>query len=136
MIKDRLKDLIDMVGYKAKEFDDNGVYSGCLFPLYFMFPEVYRPEITPALCANGYNFGMSEVIKNATEIHKEQLEPGDVIIVRLRKTLHPAIYLGNNEIIHIFHNQSLVINNINMFKDFICKYFRRSVNDAKPTSQS
>ena len=128
-MKERLKELIKQVGRKTQEFDSEGYYEGCLYPIYFLYPNIEKLNITPDLCKNGYKFGLEITKKYGKQIWINELKPGDVIIVRFNNTLHPAIYIGDNKIIHVFYDKTLVINNLDLFnqKYFMCFTWKEEV---------
>lgn len=93
-----IDDLIKSVGdgIKYKHLDDNGKALGCMFPIYLMYPHLPRFDWPDNLG----EFMRTMFKKHLEIIELEDIEKGDLVLIRLPFGLvHPAVYIGNDEII-------------------------------------
>lgn len=120
----KINELKKQVGKKYEMFFPDKTYMGCFFPVYFINPELPRFPLPTADPADNWDYGIDLIQKHCTEITKNEIQPGDMLVTRFRKELHVALYIGNHRIIHVFREHSLQISRVDFFKEKTVKWFR------------
>lgn len=117
----RFKLLLDEIGRPCREYNDDGSYQGCFYPVEFLYPKL--PNFVPPFDDDdkNYDFGISEFQKYCIHISLgDKFLPGDIIVTRFLKTLHVAVYWEFGKIIHVFSGRNLEIGKIKMFRQYEC----------------
>jgi len=103
-IEDKVEELKKYVGTKFEMEDERGNAVGCALPLYLMFPDLpkFNFKERNINAKNHFNFVFSLLTEGMNEVNLNEIQIGDVIAIQLPiyKTLHLAIYLGNQKIFH------------------------------------
>lgn len=122
-MKEKIENLLKLVGQPYKMFNEDGTYQGCFFPVQFLYPEKPRYKLRSNDDDKNYWYGLAKIKKHCVEIsNEEQYKAGDVVVTRFRDELHVAIFWEFGKIIHVFRNHTLQIGRLKMFKDY--KVFR------------
>lgn len=122
-MKEKIENLLKLVGQPYKMFNEDGTYQGCFFPVQFLYPEKPRYKLRSNDDDKNYWYGLAKIKKHCVEIsNEEQYKAGDIVVTRFRDELHVAIFWEFGKIIHVFRNHTLQIGRLKMFKDY--KVFR------------
>ena len=105
------QDLIQCVGQPYKRVDDNGKALGCMAPVYLLYPNAPRFKWPP-------RYKLGEVMeqkfeKYATKIELKDIQPGDIVLIKLFEgLLHPAVYIGNDRIAHCLDSTGIQLSRL------------------------
>ncbi|MCC5465535.1 hypothetical protein [Pelosinus baikalensis] len=99
-----IEELIKQVGKPYEQLDSNGRALGCMLPVYLMYPHLPRFDWPDNL--GEYMRDMFK--KHLQTIELEDIKAGDLLLIRLPFGLvHPAVYIGNDEVIDCMVETSL-----------------------------
>ena len=95
-----LEELIKQVGKPYQKYDEFGLASGCMAPVWFLYPDIPRydwPEDETRIAEY-----MEELfVLHAKIIDLDEMQPGDLIMVQMLFGLvHPGVYLGSGRMLH------------------------------------
>jgi len=91
-----IDELNKCVGMPYKQLDTNGNALGCMLPVYLMYPYLPRFEWSDNLG----EFMRLKFKEHFQVIELKDIKKGDLLLIRLPFGLvHPAIYIGNDELI-------------------------------------
>lgn len=91
-----IEELIKQIGKPYEQLDADGKALGCMLPIYLIYPGLPRFDWPDNL--GEYMRDMFK--KYSTEIELQDIKKGDLVLIRLPFGLvHPAVYIGNDEIV-------------------------------------
>lgn len=98
----RAQKLQSYVGTRFEMKDEKGNALGCALPLYLIWPELPKFDFKDIKTEQHFKFVWGLLEKHFKQVKLEEIQVGDVIAIQLPiyKTLHLAIYLGENQIFH------------------------------------
>lgn len=118
LVKEGIKQLIDLVGRPYEEENKDGTYQGCFFPFQFLYPDYPKFKMPDTDIKSACDFAFKKIKENLKQISPQDLEEGDIITTNFRGILHIAIYINSGKIIHVFKDNTLQIGRLKMFKNF------------------
>ena len=119
---ERIEKLKKLIGTKYQRYDDNGNALGCTFPVYFLYPNLLHYKEAQNNKIETY---LKYLRENLIEVKKEDIQKGDIIVFQFPfDNLHFAVYIGNNEIIHVMNDDSLQICKLSFFMKKFKSAFR------------
>jgi hypothetical protein len=93
-----IDELTKTVGRAYRKYDEQGLAEGCMAPVYLLYPGLPRFEWPEDDRLGKFMVEMFELY--GQKIAKENIKVGDLVLIRLPFGLvHPAVYVGNDEII-------------------------------------
>ena len=105
------QDLIKCVGQPYQRVDEKGKALGCMLPVYLLYPNSPRFKGPPR-----YKLGVfmeQQFDKHATKIDMKDIQPGDVVLIKLFEgLLHPAVYLGNDKVAHCLDSTGIQLSRL------------------------
>jgi hypothetical protein len=125
-ISKRIENLKSLIGKKYEQTYSDGTYKGCFFVVYEIYPYLPKITISPEEAKDSWDFILSLVKQHTFEVNRNELRLGDILVTKLYKQLHVAMYIGSDCIIQVLENGSLQIDRCNMYRR--CKYFRINEN--------
>ena len=114
-----LTELLKQVGKKCDTYLNDGTYLGCIYPVYFLYPQIPHYQLKYTDKKLNYIYGMECINNHCIEINKDDLKSGDMIAAKFKDELHFAIYYEFNKIIHVFGGE-LKIDKLSLFKNYRC----------------
>ena len=113
----KIDDLLGLIGKPYQEYNEDGTYQGCFFPVQFLYPSLPKYKITREEINK---VAIEESYKHFDTISKEELKVGDIILMTFRNSTHFAVYADNDRIIHIFRDGKLLTSRLSLFREFVC----------------
>ena len=105
------QDLIKCVGQPYQRVDEKGKALGCMLPVYLLYPNSPRFKWPPRYKLGG--FMEQQFDKHATKIDIQDIQPGDVVLIKLFEgLLHPAVYLGNDKVAHCLDSTGIQLSRL------------------------
>lgn len=93
-------DLVVLVGKPYHRYDEKGLASGCMAPVFFLYPELPRYDWPEDESKIG-QYMESLFDMHTTKIDINEMQPGDVILVQIFfGLLHPGVFIGSGQMIH------------------------------------
>jgi len=93
-------DLIKQVGKPYERYDENGLATGCMAPVWMLYPDLPRYEWPEDETQLGLIME-KEFGEHLIQVESGDMQVGDIILIQLFfGLLHPGIYIGNGKIIH------------------------------------
>lgn len=90
-----------------KKYDKNGLAQGCMLPIYLLYPDLPRFDWPDGDLTQ---FMETKFNKYAQKIPRADICSGDLILIKIfQGLLHPAVYLGEDRIIHCLDETGLQI---------------------------
>ena len=115
--------LLTQVGRPYQMFNDDGTYRGCFYPVQVLYPDKPRYNLPSEDNTKNFLYGLARLKKHCTEIAKEELQKGDIIVCKFNEEMHVAVYWEYGKIIHVFKGHELFISKIDMLKNDV-SYWR------------
>ena len=114
------------LGTKFHEVDEDGYYSGCLYPVYLIYPNAYKFKPTDDFFNEKYIF--KNVIKDGVKIDYPS-NFGDVVVVKVFGQFHFFVFVEHKKYAHITKDMPLSYVNIeNILKKRVIGCFRHKEN--------
>lgn len=123
---DKINEIIKEVGRPYEMYNEDKTYQGCFYPIQRLYPNKPRYKLRSSNDDKNFFYGIAKIKKHCTEIQRNELRMGDIVVTRFKDELHVALYLSYGKILHVCKDLTLRISKLNLFKSE-CKYFR--VND-------
>lgn len=115
--------LLTQVGRPYQMFNDDNTYQGCFYPVQVLYPDKPRYKLPSEDNTKNFLYGLARLRKHCTEIAKEELQKGDIIVCKFNDEMHVAVYWEYGKIIHVFKGHELFISKIDMLKNDV-SYWR------------
>lgn len=96
----KIEELIKQVGKPYVRYDEQGLASGCMAPVFCLYPNVPRYDWPEDETQIGPY--MEELFnRHADLIALDEIQPGDILLVQMFfDRVHPGIFIGNGKMIH------------------------------------
>jgi len=122
----KINELKKEIGRPYQMFWENteNLYQGCFYPIYKVFQNIPLFPLPTADPADNWDYGIDLIQKHCTEITKEEIQAGDMLVTKFRKELHVALYIGEQRIIHVFREHTLRISKVDYFDKHLVKWYR------------
>lgn len=98
-----------MIGREYRQLDDNGLYEGCMFPLFYTFPKM--KEMAQAIIGDAIDSEnkIQRLLKSFMDpIDPKDIKPGDIVLIQHLNLTHVALYVGNYRLVHCSTAHSLM----------------------------
>lgn len=111
-----IEELVKTVGRPYRRYDEQGRAEGCMAPVYLLYPDSPRYDWPDDEKAIG-NYMHTRFIRHAVRIAPSDVIPGDIILIKFPMSMmHPAVYIGNETIIHCAIDAGMELVRINMHR--------------------
>lgn len=114
---DKINEIIKEVGRPYEDFDENGHYIGCFYPVYRLYPHLKRYKLRTNDKNKQFNYCLSKMRKNFEFILQKDAKVGDVIMTDIKGIFHVGLFLGYGKILHLFKGGTLQIGKIKQFRN-------------------
>lgn len=105
------EELIQCVGRPYERVDENGKALGCMLPVYLLYPDSPRFKWPPRYKLG--SFMEEQFEKHAKKIEIKDIQPGDVVLIKLFEgLLHPGVYIGNDKIAHCLDSTGIQLSRL------------------------
>jgi hypothetical protein len=101
----------------GKEYTENLL--GCVMPIYLLYPEIPKYEYK-----DDTEYFLPLVKKHFSEITKNDLKEGDLIILNTKKCNHFCIFAGKNKFFHCTEASKLQISKLDRYLNYVKYYFK------------
>ena len=118
----KIEQLKKLVGQKYEMTFVDGSYKGCFMPVYELYPDFPKYILPIENLKDCYDFAISRLSLQAFEVDNKDVRLGDILVTKLYKQIHVAVYIGSDCIIQVFEGSNLQIDRAGMFKN--TKWYR------------